>query len=334
MTSSTFKKLLLLALLLSLLVWLLNRGTSDNLETPESLPTSPPLTERTPSSETTGFTVTSSRPLPRAGNPPSQEVMTAAREHLQQGGSEGKCGPYTLLGDVIDVGLLAACERIGAQLDDTYKERFGVDPVGQPAATILLFDNRDGYRGFAAQEGMTTAGYAGFSVPSRGYIAAWADADRSEDFAKTLAHEMTHLVNRRALGGSLPRWLSEGLADAVGDTATGSGFQALDGLRGVEGQASRLLLGLESGQVRSTARLVSLDNADFDAAVISYDYEQSALLVRYLLVEPDLADRFRAFLARLAEGEDYSPELLQQHLAVEWTEFDRRLTSWVRSATA
>ena len=333
MTSSTFKKLLLLVLLLSLLVWLLNRGTSDNLEVPETLPASSPVAEKVPSPHAAGFTLTSSRPLPRAGNPAPQEVLGAAREHLRQGGSEGKCGPYTLLGDVTDVELLAACERIAAQLDDTYSQRFGVVPVGQPAATILLFDNRDGYRGFAAQEGMTAAGYAGFSIPSRGYTAAWADAVRSEDFAKTLAHELTHLINRRALGGSLPRWLSEGVADAIGDTATEAGIQSLDGLKGVEGEAKRLRLGLESGQVHSVARLVALNDGDYDAATVSYDYEQSALLVRYLLLEPDLADGFRVFLAKLAEGEDYSPELLQQHLAVEWTELDRRMNTWLRSAT-
>lgn len=331
MTRATLQKLLILVVLLTILAWIVGRKRLHQANEPQALPEISVSATDTPPPGSSGFTYTSSRPLPRAGKPPPEEVLAAARQHLKEGGTEDKCGPYSLLGDVTEMDLLANCRRIAAQLDDTYRQRFGVTPVGQPAATILLFDNRDGYRGFAAAEGMTTAGYAGYSLPSRGYTAAWADASRSTDFAKTLAHELTHLVNRRALGGNLPRWLSEGLADAIGDTATTAGIQSLESLGGVEGEATRLRLGLESGQAHSVARLVSLDGTDFDAEAVSYDYEQSALLVRYLLLEPHLADGFRSFLAKLAEGEDYSPDLLQQHLEVQWTELDEGMATWLRS---
>ena len=76
---------------------------------------------------------------------------------------------------------------------------------------------------------------------------------------------------------------------------------------------------------RRLARLVSLKDHEFDAEEISHDYEQSALLVRYLLVDPQLAAGFRSFLAELAEGENYSPELLEQHLKLEWSELDKKL---------
>lgn len=38
-----------------------------------------------------------------------------------------------------------------------YELRFGLTPIGQPAATVLLFSGRDSYRSFTEEEGMVTA---------------------------------------------------------------------------------------------------------------------------------------------------------------------------------
>jgi len=166
-----------------------------------------------------GFTVVSSRPAPRPGIPPSAELLEEARLHLVAGGRESSCGPYSLLEDMADPLLLETCNLLATELDDTYRQRLGVAPLREPAATILLFSHRNGYRDFSEQQGIQASGYAAHTSPSQGYAAIWADSSRPDDFAKTLVHELTHLVNRRSLGGNLPRWLSEGLADALGDTA-------------------------------------------------------------------------------------------------------------------
>ena len=321
----------MLIALLGILGWVLylNLGNRVVPRTDRPLPPSAGATEQ-PSVADGGFTITRSRSLPRQGSAIEPEVVGRARRHLENGGQDGQCGPYALLSDVTDRDLLDICEGISLELDATYETRFGVPPIGGPAATILLFANREGYRAFAAEEGMATAGYAGYSIPDRGYTAIWADASRPLSLATTLAHELTHLVHRRALGGGLPRWLSEGLADAIGDTASLAGIEALDGTRGVEGLAERVHLGLEAGQVRSVARLVTLEGHEFDRGTPSYDYEQSALLVRYLLTDVDLEGRFRAFLNDLSQGMAYSPDLLQAHLALEWVEIDRRLAAWLQ----
>lgn len=276
-----------------------------------------------------GFTVVSSRPAPRPGIPPSAELLAKARLHLVAGGREGSCGPYSLLEDMADPILLETCNLLATELDDTYRQRLGVAPLSEPAATILLFSHRDGYRVFSEQQGIQASGYAGHTSPSQGYAAIWADPSRPDDFAKTLVHELTHLVNRRSLGGNLPRWLSEGLADALGDTATLEGIQPLTSFEGAEGQAERLRLAYETNQAGSVARLVALEPTAFDRGVVSYDYEQSTLLVRYLLLDPELAPRFLGFLVDLAEGAPYSPELLRKHLVLGWPVLDNRLQAWL-----
>jgi hypothetical protein len=334
MNRSNLTKALLLAILLGILVWAVQWNTRHQPGSAQPAP-APQGSEATPETQTPpGFTVIRSRPLPRASKAPSDELIAAARQHLDGGGREGRCGPYSLLGDVTDPGLLASCAALAAELDATYHARFGVKPVGQPAEVIFLFGNREGYRTFAEEEGMSSAGYAGFSIPSRGFTASWAEPSGRLELARTLAHELTHLVNRRALGGNLPRWLSEGLADAVGDTATEDGIQPLTGLRGAEGEAKRLRQALASGQASSLLALVSQADYDFDTGGASYDYEQSALFVRYLLLEPNLAPRFRTFLSRLAEGEDATPEALQKSLELDWAELERGFLSWLDGASA
>ncbi len=332
-------RILLLLLILGALTWFwvgrvrqepLSDSLSPNSESNERPLTGEAVQAAPPDGESSiGFTVVSSRPAPRPGVPPSAERMEDARVHLDGGGQQGSCGPYALLGDMTDPDLLQSCELLATALDATYTERLGAAPLGEPAAIIFLFSRRGSYNEFAALHGMKTAGYAAHSQPSPGFTAIWADTSRPDDFAKTLVHELTHLVNRRALGGNLPRWLSEGLADALGDTATPAGIQPLQGFVGVEGQAKRLRLGYETGGVQGVDRLVALGPEEFDSSPNSYDYEQSTLLVRFLLLDPELGPRFRIFLAELADGSPCTPDILQQHLDLDWSELDSRLQEWL-----
>ena len=159
-----------------------------------------------------------------------------------------------------------------------------------------MFAERIDYEGFAQQQGMNTSGYAAHSMPSRGYAAIWADVSR------------------------------------LGDTATPEGIQPLQGFVGAEGQAKRLRLGYETGAVGSVERLIALGPGELDSTPNSYDYEQSTLLVRYLLLDPELGPRFRAFLVEISTGSTCTPALLEQHLGVDTAELDRRLQDWLETA--
>lgn len=270
------------------------------------------------------------RPATRARppNPPDKDWLEAAREDQGKASREAKCGPYLLLTDVTDRLLLDACELLASRLDALYLERYGLAPEGQPAEAIFLFAEASDFRTFAQRDGRLAVGYAGYTNAARGFTALYAGAQPLLPVLTTLAHELTHLVNRRALGANLPPWLAEGLADGIGDTATAEGFLPLSGVRGSEPQAARLRSAYQQGQARSLKRLAGLDRREFDREIPSFDYEHSALLVRYLLAEPQFRARFRGFLEGLLH-ERYERERLVVALGVSWEELDRRFKGWL-----
>ena len=265
------------------------------------------------------------RPAGRRAARADRAWLAAARDAMTAP-VDDDCGPYLLVTDVADPAPRELCRRLGVRLDEVYRSRFGLAPVGEPAGAILLFRRRNDFRRFAAAVAGLGAGYAGFSRAARGLVALPVDGPH---FGPTLAHELTHLVNRRALGSDLPPWLAEGLADAVGDAVGETGLEDLEGLRGVEGPAGRLARALGDADPPRLARLAALGRGEFDRTVPSHDYELAAVAVRFFLLEEDLATDFRRFLARLADGEPYSPGLLPATLGLAWEELDRRLATWL-----
>ncbi|MCB1054811.1 MAG: hypothetical protein KDD11_04780 [Acidobacteria bacterium] len=257
------------------------------------------------------------------------EVLETARRLLEGRVRETGCGPYRLLTDVTDPTLIEACGRLASALDGALVERYGLKPVGEPRGTVVLFGRRADFRAFAEADGRVRQGYAGYSSGVRGYVALCADGPERDELLRTLAHELTHLALRRSLGEGLPPWLSEGLADGIGDTATAGGFIPLEGWKGVEGPARRLQGIYSTGREPDLEKLVGHDRSSFDRGTASVDYEASALLVRYLLAEPGRAARFRAYLAALASGDKSSVQGLRQALGVTWQELDHSFGSWV-----
>ncbi|MEP7013100.1 MAG: hypothetical protein ABJC13_22495 [Acidobacteriota bacterium] len=265
----------------------------------------------------------------RPANTPNEQSLALA--YLTMGRpKKGRCGPYRLATYSSDPRLLAACEKIGATLDDVYAGRFGVTPIETPAEEIILFGDLADYRHYVEEDGRLAAGYAGFASDIDGLVVLHAGSGRKSAIT-TLAHELTHLVHRRALGTNLPPWLSEGLADAIGYGTTEEGIGPLRGIVGVEALAERLRGALDRGWARPLPELTGLPRSDFDHGLRSFDYEQSALLVRYLLLDRELAPRFKGYLASLARGERYDPERLRAALGVSWEEMETGFGRWLRS---
>ena len=265
---------------------------------------------------------------PRPSRSIDPQRLALAKEHLLGGGRMATCGAYPLLTDVEAGPLLEACDRLAASLDGVYEQRYGVRPQGRGSETIILFRQLDAFRRFVQAEGTSSAGYAGHASASGGYLVMYSGSQDAEEVMVTLVHELTHLVSWRALGGPLPRWLSEGLADGLGDSTTLQGIAPLRGQEGVEAEAQRLRQGTPTGLPGSEA-LLRLSPEAFDARPTDRHYEHSALLVRFLLLDGQLAPRFRAYLGRLAAGQPYDADPLLRQLGVEGSELDRRFARWL-----
>lgn len=293
------------------------------IELPGSAPAWIRLDDADAASRTLRIAVrTGPRPAVRA----SETVLAAAR---RQGlSSTVRCGPYPMLTDVDDPVLVTACTRLASSLDAEFDRRYGVRPVGAPAETILLFGRRGAFAAFAETLGHGARGYGAHARGAEGYVALYAEDRSRDELVETLVHELTHLVARRSFG-ALPRWLGEGLADGLGDSAGEAGLEPLVGFAGAEAEAERLLGAYATRRVKPLSVLFAQPSEAFDAGVVSYDYEQSAFTVRLLLTDPELASRFRAYLSRLAAGATYDAEALRQTLGVSWSDLDARLEDYV-----
>jgi hypothetical protein len=265
----------------------------------------------------------------REANSPDLEMTGLGRSLMGSDARTGRCGPYELISDAREDWLVDTCERLIPALEGTFVDRFGIVPLGDPKEAILFFDDAGDFRNFVRRSDLGRIGNLAHAVPSSGFLALYAGRQDRAKLLRTFLHELTHLVSYRAFGPNLPRWLSEGLADAIGDTASGEAIQALEGIGGSEDEARRLGRAYDDGQAGDLARLLALDEATFDSGVVSFDYEQSALFVRYLLSEESMATGFRSFLAELSLGRLYAPDLLLSHLGTTLPELDRGFQSWI-----
>jgi hypothetical protein len=266
-----------------------------------------------------------------------EAALTEARSFLATPERSEACGPYRLVTDADDrllSTLRALCAGPFATLDSIYEERLGVTPAHPPRGSLVLFADASRFRAYVAARADLPQGYAGFSLATRGLVVAPVAGIAPDEIARTLAHELAHLAHRRAFGADLERWLAEGLADAVSDTAHAGGQTPLADFAGVEGLRVRLLGGYAAGRARPLHELVALPNAEFDRSRVSHDYEQSALLVRFLLLDPDLAPRFRGWLAARALQGGSADARFPPDRQPDWDEIDRRFRRWLGAPEA
>lgn len=285
----------------------------------------------------TPATATPERPPVPAGRlvTDGEPEAVAALEHfLAPPPRRRSCGPYRLLSDLPPsrlIGIEKLCATIAATLEEELAARFGVVPAHPPRGTIVLFASRRRYRDAVAAAGDLPQGYAAWSDARLGTVALAAGDVAAEELARTLAHELTHLAERRVFGFPRPRWLSEGLADAIGDSATPAGFRKLEGFVGVEVQRRRWLE-MSQGRSGDLVRLVAGGPDAFDRGPASLDYELSALFVRFLLLDAELAPRFRAWLADQTVQRPTIPALMPG-LGVDAATLEQSFSAWVATGT-
>lgn len=285
--------------------------------------------------------------LPLAAAPADPVRLTRARAHLDLARTRtARLGPWTLLTDVEDAAVLAQLDRVARRVEETYRRRFGVTPVGEARETVVLFAQEASYRAFRRSEGAAhgervaghaTAGLAALVLGERG----------GEATAESLVHELTHLLNRRAIGPALPPWLDEGLAnDLALCRVAADGQLELGTLSSRRRPAGGNEVTIEGGEAlalvarRRLGRLVPLEDllhlgpAEFLAPAASeLHYAESALFVRYLL-QGVHREPFLAFLRAVSEGALIDPEAFRVHLGPSWHQLQASFETWLGFAVS
>ncbi|MDX1998316.1 MAG: SH3 domain-containing protein [Thermoanaerobaculia bacterium] len=285
--------------------------------------------------------------LPLAAVPADPARLARARAHLDLARTRTfRLGPWTLLTDVEDTAVLAQLDRVARRIEDSYRARFGVTPVGEARETVVLFAREASYRAFRRSEGAATSErVAGHATVG---LAALVLGDRGgEATAESLVHELTHLLNRRAIGPALPPWLDEGLAnDLALCRLTPEGRLELGTLSSRRRPAGGNEVTIEGGEAlalvarRRLGRLVPLEDllhlgpAEFlTPAANELHYAESALFVRYLL-ESTHREPFLAFLRAVSEGAPIDPEAFRVHLGPSWHQLQASFETWLGFAVS
>lgn len=284
------------------------------------------------------------RPLP--GRPPDPERLAAARRLLAQPETVTRVGPYALHTDVADGALHAFLDRVANGVERAYRERYGLAPIGEPAAAVVLFGRRADFVEYQGRE-TRLHGLGATGVTGGGLVALELEGRPRPEVAATLVHEIVHLLNRRALGPALPGWLDEGLADDLAQSEISEDGTLrparLGGLtierwngwewRGARAAAIELRRALDQGRLLPLAELLALEWEEFVAPGRStVHYGQASFWIRHLLDggDPRLAAGFRAYLLAVASGEPAGPEELRRRLGRGWPELDEAFAAWVR----
>ncbi len=282
--------------------------------------------------------------VPLAATPPAEEILAEARRLMGDDVREMPCGPFLLITDV-EGPLIERCPRLAGQLDGLYAQRTGLEPVGEAAEAILLFDSEGAFLIFRTRVSPESRRHA-FAAPAQGIVALAAGTRLVEQVQATLVHELVHLLNRRHLGPALPSWLDEGLAEELAMsriTADGTLVPGSLGRWETGTERARLLGGgqVEIGGLRSSMRrddlptfedLVGFDRSGFQAqSRFKIHYALSAFWVRYLLSDESPAGRqgFRSFLAAVAAGETLDEDLLLGRLGAGWSELETGFRGWL-----
>ncbi|HEX6198751.1 MAG TPA: hypothetical protein VF150_00685 [Thermoanaerobaculia bacterium] len=307
-------------------------------------------------------------PAALPGREADPELLRRALSHLEwpAGREPGRLGPFPFYTDLADPALASFLDRVVTEVLAVYPERFGLDPglgaagaPGWPLESIVLFRREAEYRAFTggdvAAVGLEEGGFAGF-----GLAGLYAGSRSREAVAALLVHEVTHLLNTRALGPRTPPWLEEGLANdlayaridpsgrlrlrelgggdrqerhQVVDGRGRRGWQVTAIFDGALGALSLLARALDRRDLPSLATLTSLAWREMvDPTMRQTVYAESAFFIRYLLESEERAAGFRAYLRSVAAGGAGEGSDLLRHLgADDWDGVERGFRRWLRA---
>ena len=220
---------------------------------------------------------------------------------------EYKTKYYTIFTDLDQEGVLEAQLRM-TLLFEEYLRRTK-DYAGRPSTQLpfYLFSNQQQY---IAASGLP--GSAGVYMRSGQHptLMALADPRYGEGVWSTVQHEAFHQFVDQAIGGELPQWINEGLAEYFGEGI-------FTGERYVLGIVPVTRLRYVKNMIRNKSHLpfediMQLSNAKWNAALSNSalaqaNYTLAWSFIHYVAHDPDKRYRkdFVRFLADVSDGQDW-----------------------------
>ena len=284
-------------------------------------------------------------PGPLRARPADPARLNLARDAMGPSARRLEIAGYEIWTDVegrerLFGGLQVRLERA----EGDYEALYGQRPVGKPAESLVLLARIEDYLSMQEQvRGLE--GIRGSLGHAAGGLAVAAVGRRPRgEVESTVMHEVGHLLNRRALGPSLPAWLSEGLAEHFSGLGPallrGERVERAARFRRVEGSMALysgpragLRLLAERAQVGRLPDLRDLLEMDSDAFVRGPEapirYAAASFFIDFLLSEEALRDRFRAFLGDVAGGGDVDAAALASRLDRDWSFLDLQFNQWL-----
>lgn len=258
----------------------------------------------------------------------------------------GQIGTYSLWGSARDRGVIEYLDTIAREHARLYAERYGLAGGSPIGGDVLFIRERRAfieYHRDQAQSEIDLLDEGFFEAPA--LVVINSGRGTRKELASTLVHELTHLLNWHYLGGwqrndsTLAPWIDEGMADDMAFSAVDRKGRMRPGPLGSSNLRYGERLGsilneleqaIENGFTPSLQRLLDMDQDTYMSGARQFHYTLSALWVRYLLSEPELAEGFRAFLAILAQGGSASSINLQTQLDRSWPELEKGFRAWRR----
>jgi len=218
-----------------------------------------------------------------------------------------------------------------------YEEYFG-NQTFKADARVIVFDDSADFHNYASNAfGVPhpwLAGYCQWKTDASGHRVCELVVHNNGNVWPTLAHEGFHQFIVYELGGQLPVWLNEGLAQYFETSAfLGSSFRVGQINRGRMLEAQALV---RNHQAPTLAQLVRMDPAAFYADP-NADYPMSWAFTFYLITSgnPSVQSEFRSYLQDVRWGGD-SLKNAQERMAQDgdrwqsdFEDFVLHLRTWV-----
>jgi hypothetical protein len=136
---------------------------------------------------------------------------------------------------------------------------------------------------------------------------------------KALAHEITHIIVNRFMGGSLPLFLNEGLAETIS-------YKAISLQAEGDDFAYRTVKMIPESDYISVEKLAAFKNYPASEPVLEVFYRESELLVRYLTLNFGKS-KLGELLAKTAKGEAFY-DCLNSIYGMDLGTFERKFRTY------